>query len=158
MMSSGQTLVKLYQTGDVPAGALDGESIAGLRDGNLGRSAALNLRDSGGKARVGNRDDAFAGRAKADGFEAAPPASAARDAVVFVLRPDEVIPEVFSRDVAPGLRPGSAVAFGSGYSLTFRLVQPPPTVDVLLIAPRMAGASARTRYLAGQGFWACVGV
>jgi ketol-acid reductoisomerase len=31
-------------------------------------------------------------------------------------------------------------------------------VDVLLVAPRMAGATARARYLAGEGFWACVGV
>jgi ketol-acid reductoisomerase len=29
---------------------------------------------------------------------------------------------------------------------------------VLLVAPRMAGASARARYLKGNGFWACVGV
>jgi ketol-acid reductoisomerase len=31
-------------------------------------------------------------------------------------------------------------------------------VDVLLVAPRMAGSQARTRYLEGQGFWACVNV
>ena len=29
---------------------------------------------------------------------------------------------------------------------------------MLLVAPRMAGTSARARYLAGKGFWACVGV
>jgi len=158
MTTTRQTLVKLYRTGDVPAGALDGESIAVLGYGNLGRSAALNLRDSGVKVRVGNRDDEYAERARADGFEVVPLATAAGDDVAFVLLPDEVIPEVFNRDVAPELRPGSAVAFGSGYSLTFGVVQPPQTVDVLLIAPRMAGASARARYLAGQGFWACIGV
>src|SRR6185295_18828722 len=38
------------------------------------------------------------------------------------------------------------------------LVHPPDSVDVLLVAPRMAGSSARARYLAGKGFWACVGV
>jgi ketol-acid reductoisomerase len=50
------------------------------------------------------------------------------------------------------------VAFGSGYSLAFGLVHPPDSVDVLLVAPRMAGSSARARYLAGEGFWACVAV
>jgi len=158
MTASGQSPVKLYRAEDVPPGSLEGESIAVLGYGNLGRSAALNLRDSGVKVRIGNRDDEYVERARADGFEVVPLATAAGDDIVFVLLPDEVIPDVFRRDVAPELRPGSAVAFGSGYSLAFGLVHPPETVDVLLVAPRMAGAAARTRYLAGQGFWACVGV
>src|SRR4029453_19365518 len=52
--TSGQTPVKMYRTDDVPRGALDGESIAVLGYGNLGRSAALNLRDSGANGRTGN--------------------------------------------------------------------------------------------------------
>ena len=144
--------MKVYRAGDVPPGALDGEAVAVLGYGNLGRSAALNLRDSGVKVRIGNRDDQYADHARADGFELVPLATAAGDDIVFVLLPDEVIPEVFRREVAPQLRPGSAVAFGSGYSLAFGLVQPPETVDVLLVAPRMAGAATRTRYLAGQDF------
>src|SRR4029453_15377860 len=150
--------MRIYRSADAPPGALDGEAVAVLGYGNLGRSAALNLRDSGVKVRVGNRDDQYADRARADGFELVPLATAASDDIVFVLLPDEVIPEVFSHEVAPELRPGSAVAFGSGYSLAFGLARPPETVDVLLVAPRMAGATARTRYLAGQGFWACIGV
>jgi ketol-acid reductoisomerase len=150
--------MKVYRSADAPRGALDGEAVAVLGYGNLGRSAALNLRDSGVKVRIGNRDDQYTDRAKADGFEVVPLATAAGDDIVFVLLPDEVIPEVFSRDIAPALRPGSAVAFGSGYSLAFGLVRPPETADVLLIAPRMAGAATRTRYLAGLGFWACIGV
>jgi len=150
--------VKIYRAGDALPGALAGETVAVLGYGNLGRSAALNLRDSGVKVRIGNRDDEYADQARADGFEVVPLATAAGADIVFVLLPDEVIPEVFARDVAPELRPGSAVAFGSGYSVAFGLVHPPETVDVLLVAPRMAGTAARTRYLAGQGFWACLGV
>jgi ketol-acid reductoisomerase len=144
--------------GDAEAGRLAGEAIAVLGYGNLGRTAALNLRDSGVKVRIGNREDAYAERARVEGFEVVPLATAATDDVVFVLLPDEVIPDVFGRDIAPALRPGSAIAFGSGYSLAFGLVQPPATVDVLLVAPRMAGTAARERFLAGDGFWACVGV
>src|SRR5215471_451071 len=158
MTASGQSPVKLYRAEDVPPGSLEGESIAVLGYGNLGRSAALNLRDSGVKVRIGNRDDEYVERARADGFEVVPLATAAGDDIVFVLLPDEVIPEVFDRDVSSELRPRSAVAFGSGYCLAFGLVRPPETVDVLLVAPRMAGAATRTRYLAGLGFWACVGV
>src|SRR5215831_18643198 len=158
MTTSKQTPVKVYRAGDAPPDALAGQSIAVLGYGNLGRSAALNLRDSGVTVRIGNRDDQYAERARADGFEVVSFATAAVDDIVFVLLPDEIIPEVFARDVAAELRPGSAVVFGSGYSLAFGLVCPPETVDVLLIAPRMAGTATRTRYLAGQGFSACIGV
>jgi ketol-acid reductoisomerase len=150
--------VTAYGAADVPTGALAEEAVAVLGYGNLGRTAALNLRDSGVKLVIGNREDDYAIRARADGFEVISMAAAATADIVFVLLPDEVIPEVFSQDIAPALRPGSAVAFGSGYSLAFGLVRPPDTVDVLLVAPRMGGAAARTRYIAGEGFWACVGV
>ncbi len=157
-MNPENTRVRVYRAADAPAGALDGESVAVLGYGHLGRTAALNLRDSGAKVRVGNREDEYARQARAEGFEVVPIAVAAADDVVFVLLPDEVIPTVFGGEIAPALKPGSAIAFGSGYSLAFGLIHPPETVDVLLIAPRMAGTTARARYVAGQGFWACIGV
>lgn len=148
--------VTVYRAADVPTDALTGETVAVLGYGNLGRTVALNLRDSGLKLLIGNREDDYAARARAEGFDVTSLAVAATADIVFVLLPDEVIPEVFAQDIAPALRPGSAVAFGSGYGLAFGLVRPPDTVDVLLVAPRMAGAPARARYLAGEGFWACV--
>jgi len=159
MPEPGARALRVYRApADAAPGVLAGEAVAVLGYGNLGRSAARNLRDSGVKVRIGNRDDAHADRALADGFEVVPLTVAAADDIVYVLLPDEVIPEAFARDVAPALRPGSAVAFGSGYGLAFGLVRPPETVDVLLVAPRMAGGAARARYLAGEGFWACVGI
>jgi ketol-acid reductoisomerase len=158
MTNPGQTPVRVYRAADAPPGALAGEAVAVLGYGHLGRTAALNLRDSGAKVRIGNRDDEYAERARGEGFEVVPIASAATGDVVYVLLPDEVIPTVFDTTIAPALRPGSAIAFGSGYSLAFDLIHPPAGIDVLLVAPRMAGNSARTRYLEGQGFWACVGV
>jgi ketol-acid reductoisomerase len=150
--------VTVYCAADVPTDALTGETVAVLGYGNLGRTAALNLRDSGVKLLIGNREDDYAARARAEGFDVTSVAVAATADIVFVLLPDEVIPDVFAQDIAPALRPGSAVAFGSGYGLAFGLVRPPDTVDVLLVAPRMAGAAARARYLAAEGFWACVSV
>jgi ketol-acid reductoisomerase len=158
MMNSADTQVRVYRAADAPEGVLDGESVAVLGYGHLGRTAALNLRDSGAKVRIGNREDEYARQARAEGFEVVPIAAAAADDVVFVLLPDEVIPAVFGGEIAPALKPGSAIAFGSGYSLAFGLIHPPEAVDVLLVAPRMAGSSARARYVAGQGFWACIGV
>jgi ketol-acid reductoisomerase len=150
--------MKVYRAADAPSGGLAGESVAVLGYGNLGRSAALNLRDSGAKVRVGNREDEYAAQARADGFEVVPLAEAAADTMLLVLLPDEVIPAVFETHIAPAARPGAAMAFGSGYCLAFDLVRPPAQVDVLLLAPRIAGRQARARYEAGEGFWAFVGV
>src|SRR2546422_6068398 len=125
MASARGTNVKVYRATDAPERALADEAVAVLGYGNLGRSAALNLRDSGVKVRVGNREDEYAARARAEGFEVVPLATAASDDVVFVLLPDEVIPDVFPREIAPALRAGSAIAFGSGYSLAFGLIRPP---------------------------------
>lgn len=158
MKDSRDTQVRVYRAADTPDVVLDGESVAVLGYGHLGRTAALNLRDSGASVRIGNREDEYAGQARAEGFEVVPIAAAASDDVVFVLLPDEVIPDVFGSEIAPALKPGSAIAFGSGYSLAYGLIHPPETVDVLLVAPRMAGTTARARYVAGQGFWACIGV
>ncbi len=150
--------MKVYRAVDAPSEGLVDETVAVLGYGNLGRSAALNLRDSGAKVRVGNREDEYAEAARTDGFEVVPLAEAASDTLVYVLLPDEVIPAVFATEIAPALRPGAAIAFGSGYCLAFDLIRPPADVDVLLLAPRIAGRQARTRYEAGEGFWAFVGV
>jgi len=157
-MTSRTKTLKVYRAADAPAGGLAGEAVAVVGYGNLGRSAALNLRDSGAKVRVGNREDEYATVARADGFEVVPLAEAASDPIVFVLLPDEVIPPVFAAEIAPALQPGAAVAFASGYCLAFKLIEAPAVVDVLLLAPRMAGTQSRTRYLAGEGFWAFVNV
>src|SRR5512134_765222 len=158
MATPDASQVRVYRAADAPRGALAGESVAVLGYGNLGRTAALNLRDSGAKVRIGNREDEYAEQARIEGFEVVPITTAAADDVVYVLLPDEVIPALFDTEIAPVLRPGSAIAFGSGYSLAFGLIHPPDAIDVLLVAPRMAGHTARTRYLEGHGFWACVGV
>jgi ketol-acid reductoisomerase len=75
-----------------------------------------------------------------------------------VLLPDEVIPDVFAKDVLANLQPGAAVVFASGYTLAYGLIQPPADVDVLMLAPRMAGENARQRFLNQQGFYAYVSV
>src|SRR5262244_1654395 len=110
MSEARPTSVTVYSAADGTPDALAGETVAVLGYGNLGRSAALNLRDSGLVVRIGNREDDYADRARGEGFEVVPLATAAASDVVFVLLPDEVIPAVFSDAIAPALRPGSAVA------------------------------------------------
>ena len=45
MANSGETTVKVYRAADAPQRGLTGEAVAVLGYGNLGRTAALNLRN-----------------------------------------------------------------------------------------------------------------
>ena len=54
--------------------------------------------------------------------------------------------------------PGSAILFGSGYPLAYNQITVPPKVDVLMLAPRMAGETARQRFVEKRGFYAFVSV
>jgi ketol-acid reductoisomerase len=150
---------RFYTDADADRGFLDGHRVSVVGYGTLGRSVALNLRDSGVDVFVGNIADSYAEQAIADGFTPIAIADAAAQAdEVLVLLPDEVIPGCFRDDIAPRVRQGAAVCFASGYVLAYGLVTPPPGVDVLLLAPRMSGALVRDRYLDGQGFFSCVSV
>jgi ketol-acid reductoisomerase len=74
------------------------------------------------------------------------------------MLPDEVIPEVFPTEIQPHLKQGSAIVFGSGYMLAYELIESPAGIDVLMLAPRMAGENARQRFLDGRGFFAYLSV
>jgi ketol-acid reductoisomerase len=151
--------LRFFTAADADAQALDGERVAVLGYGFLGHAFALNLRDSGVDVVVGNVADGYADQARTEGFTVQPIAEAAAGCdVALILLPDEVIPEVFAADVAPNLAPGSAVVFASGYNLAYGLIEPPAGIDVLMLAPRMAGENARQRYLDRQGFFAYVAV
>ena len=148
-----QQAVRFYREGDADPDGLSGQAVTVVGYGNLGRSMALNLRDSGLAVTVGNADDDYRATAVADGFQVSGIGDAVATAdVVYVLIPDEVIPEVFREEIAPRLRPGACVCFASGYVVAYGLVEPPQGVDVLLLAPRMLGEEVRRTYLDGSGF------
>ena len=138
---------------------LEGRQIAVIGYGNQGRAQAMNLRDSGLRVLVGNRDDDYAERAREDQFQVLSIEAAAADAdLLMMLIPDEVAPEIFHREIVPHLARGKAVAFATGYNVAFGFITPPSSVDVVLVAPRMIGAGVRDLYLAGRGFPSFIGV
>jgi ketol-acid reductoisomerase len=152
-------MTTIYHDEDADLGALAGERIAVIGYGNQGRSQALNLRDSGLDVIVGNIGDAARARAEQEGFTALDiPAAVAAARMIMLLIPDEVMPEVYARDVAPGLADGAGLCFASGYNVAFGHVTPKPALDVLLLAPRMIGPGVRDTYVSGKGFPSFVGV
>jgi ketol-acid reductoisomerase len=152
-------MAAIYHDTDANLEAIRGDTIAILGYGNQGSSQARNLRDAGLQVIVGNIRDAYGDAARADGFTVVSIAEAsARATLLFLLVPDEIMPEVYERDVAPHLTPGKLLNFAHGYNIAFNLIVPPATVDVVMIAPRMIGAGVRDTYLSGEGFPSFVAV
>jgi ketol-acid reductoisomerase len=152
-------MATIYHDADADLAALAGETIAVVGYGNQGRSQALNLRDSGLRVVVGNIGDASREAARAEGFETFDIAEAcARADAVMLLVPDEVMPEVYAEYVEPNLAAGDLLDFASGYNVAFGLIEPPETVDVVMVAPRMIGPGVRDSYVEGEGFPSFVAV
>jgi ketol-acid reductoisomerase len=131
-----------------------GKRVAVIGYGNQGHAHALNLRDSGVKhVVIGARDGASAGRAKAAGFAVMDDADAVRDADVVVLgAPDEKLPEIYARDLAPNMKKNAALLFIHGFALHFGFIQPRDDLDVLMVAPAGPGTALRANYVNGDGY------
>ncbi|MFW9894338.1 MAG: ketol-acid reductoisomerase [Candidatus Thorarchaeota archaeon] len=149
----------IYHEKDGDLSILNGKTIAMIGYGNQGRAQALNLRDSGLNVIVGNIKDKYLRLALNDGFLGYPIAEAVKQSdIAFILLPDEIMNEVFEKEIQAYIRSGSALVFASGYNVGFNLLHPPETVDVLLIAPRMIGIGVRENFLTGTGFFSFIAV
>jgi ketol-acid reductoisomerase len=144
-------MARVYYDQDADVNDLAGETIAVLGYGIQGRAQALNLRDSGLAVIVGNREDAYREQAGTDGFEVLSlPEAAGRGDVILVLVPDEVQGEIYEM-IRPGLARGKALVFAHGFAIRYGIIQPPQSIDLLLLAPRLPGKYLRERYLEGSG-------
>jgi ketol-acid reductoisomerase len=150
---------RIFYAQDISLEPLDGLVIAVIGYGNQGRSQALNMRDSGLAVIVGNPAGAYAERAEADGMQVYPIAEAvSRADVVMLIIPDEIQPQVYEESIGPHLKPGTGLVFSHGFNIFYGIIEPPPTVDIMLVAPRMIGIGVRMRFESGEGFPAFVAV
>ncbi len=68
-----------------------------------------------------------------------------------ILLPDENIPDVYNKDVAPNKKAGAALAFAHGFNVHYNQVVPRTDVDVIMVAPKGPGHTVRSEYLKGGG-------
>lgn len=127
--------------------------------GNQGRAQALNLRDSGLNIIIGNIEDEYKIIAMNDDFSVYSIKEAVEKSdIIFILIPDEIMNDIFERDIKPNIKSKSTLVFASGYNIGFKLMKPPENVDVLLIAPRMIGVGVRENFLKNEGFFSFVAI
>jgi len=143
----------MYYDDDADLTLLDGKTVAIIGYGSQGHAHSLNLKDSGVTVVVGLREgSASEAKAKEHGLEVMPVADAAsRGDLVMILVPDELHREVYENEVKDGIAEGNMLLFGHGFSIHYGEVQPPPGVDVALIAPKGPGHLVRRQYLEGSG-------
>ena len=144
---------KIYYDQDADLGLLKGKKIAIIGYGSQGHAHALNLRDSGQDVVVGlYKGSKSASRAEKDGIRVASVADAATMGdVVMILLPDQTQRSVFEAEIRQGLGKGKMLMFAHGFNIHFNQVQPPPDVDVAMIAPKAPGHVMRDLFTQGPG-------
>jgi len=153
-------VAKLYYDKDADLKFLEGKTVAIIGYGSQGHAHAQNLRDSGVKVVVGERDCCQSWEnAVADGFTPVSAAEAAAQAdVIMLLVPDTVQPLVYAESIEPTLKPGDTLMFAHGFNIRFEQIKPPDFVDVSMVAPKAPGHRVRELYVEGAGTPALVAV
>src|SRR5579864_699082 len=143
----------MFYDDDADLGRLAGKTIAIIGYGSQGHAHALNLKDSGVSVVVGLRPESSSVRKAQDhGLRVEEPAEAASQGdIVMMLVPDELHRQVWEQDVRDGIAPGNMLMFGHGFSIHYHEVEPPPEVDVTLVAPKGPGHLVRRQFLEGSG-------
>ena len=150
---------KIFRAEDASLDDLAGRRTGIIGYGNLGRPFALNLRDSGLDVILSERDSERQALARREGFRPVPLPDLVRSAdLIFLLLPDESMQNIFLRDISPWLARGDMLIFASASNIAFGFIEPPPMVDVVLLAPRTLAVAVRERYLAGRGFFSFLAV
>ncbi|MBN9319363.1 MAG: ketol-acid reductoisomerase [Caulobacterales bacterium] len=146
--------MRVYYDRDADLARVLDRKIAIVGYGSQGRAHAMNLKDSGVKdvviaLRPGS---ATAKKVEADGLRvmSVAEASAWADAVM-ILAPDELQREIWLNDIAGNIKDGAALMFAHGLNVHFGLIEPPKSVDVMMVAPKGPGHTVRGEYLKGGG-------
>jgi len=143
----------MFYDDDADLSLLDGKTVAIIGFGSQGHAHAQNLKDSGVDVVVGLRPESSSVAAARDaGLRVETPAEAASQGdVVMMLVPDELHRTVWEDEVRDGVGDGNLLLFGHGFSIHYGEVDPPPGVDVALVAPKGPGHLVRRQYTEGSG-------
>jgi ketol-acid reductoisomerase len=146
-------VTRIYYDADADLDLIRSKRIAVIGYGSQGHAHAQNLRDSGCDVRIGLYDGSPSWPvAKADGFTVDTAAGASEWAdVVSILLPDQHHKRVYTQSVAPHLHSGELLMVAHGFSVHFHQVEPSPSVDVAMVAPKSPGHMMRRLYVEGTG-------
>jgi ketol-acid reductoisomerase len=146
--------MRVYYDRDADVNLIKTRKVVIVGYGSQGHAHALNLRDSGVKevAVALRPGSATARKAENENLPVMSPSDADRWAdVIMVLTPDEHQAALYTDDLAANMKQGAALMFAHGLNIHFRLIEPRPDLDVLMVAPKGPGHTVRSEYLRGGG-------
>ncbi|MFZ1431354.1 MAG: ketol-acid reductoisomerase [Geminicoccaceae bacterium] len=146
--------MRVYYDADADLNLIKSKKVAVVGYGSQGFGHANNLKDSGVPEVAVALKAGSATRAKVEaaGIKCMTPAEAAKWAdVVMVLVPDELQADLYRDDLGPNMKEGAALLFAHGFNIHFKLIEPRPDLDVLMVAPKGPGHLVRSEYVKGGG-------
>jgi len=152
-------MMKKYYESDADLGDLKGKTIAVIGYGSQGRGQALNLKDSGLNVIIGIRPGKSKDQAEKDGLKVFDVSDATKKAdVVMILLPDESQADVYKAEIMPYLSENKCLMFSHGFNIHYGQIVPPPTVDVIMVAPKGPGHMVRRTFEEGKGVPALIAI
>ncbi|MCC7364285.1 MAG: ketol-acid reductoisomerase [Dehalococcoidia bacterium] len=143
----------MYYDDDADLSLLSGRKIAVIGFGSQGHAHALNLKDSGCDVMIGLYPGSKSwAEAEAQGLRVASVEQAAKESdIIMVLAPDQVQKAIYTQGIEANLSEGKMLMFAHGFNIHFQQIQPPPFVDVTMVAPKGPGHLVRRVYTEGAG-------
>lgn len=145
--------LNVYYDKDCDLSIIRSKKVAMIGFGSQGHAHAENLRDSGVDVIVGLRQGGSSWvKAAAKGFDVYPVSEAVAQAdVVMILLPDETQKAVYEAEIAPNLKEGATIAFGHGFNILYKLIEPAEGINVMMVAPKAPGHTVRSEFVKGGG-------
>jgi ketol-acid reductoisomerase len=134
--------------------------VAVIGYGSQGHAHALNLHDSGVDVIVGLRKESTSWpRAKEQGIKVMDLEEATKNSdVVMLLLPDEVMADIYNKEISPHMKEGSTLLFAHGFNVHFNEIVPREDLNVAMIAPKGPGHLLRRTYIDNSGMPCLVAV
>ena len=151
---------KIIYDDSIDVELIKSKKVSVIGFGSQGHAHALNLHDSGVDVTVGLREDSNSfERAKKMGLEVENLENATKNAdVVMLLLPDQLMADVYEKDIAPFMKESSTLFFAHGFNIHFGEIVPREDISIAMIAPKGPGHLLRRTYEEGSGMPCLVAV
>ena len=153
-------MAKRYYEKDGNIAAINNKTVAIIGYGSQGHAHALNLRDSGVNVIVGLYSGSKStAKAEAAGLKVMSVSDAAKAAdTTMILVSDHIQADLYNNEIAPQMAKGKTLMFAHGFNIHFGQIQPPPEIDVTMIAPKAPGHRVRELFTENVGVPALVAI
>jgi ketol-acid reductoisomerase len=143
----------MFYEKDCDLGLLKGKTCAVIGFGSQGHAHALNAKESGLNVIIGLYKGSKSWKKAEDlGFKVYTAAEAAEKAdFIMILINDEKQKKLYDESIKKAMKSGKTLGFAHGFNIHFRQIEPPPEVNVVMIAPKGPGHTVREQYTLGAG-------